>query len=85
MAKATKIPVIDLSGKDQTQVAKDLVEAAIEHGFIYIKNTGEDIPAQAINEAFEISKRLFEAPLEEKQACAIQKNNRGVRRKESPS
>ncbi|KAK4462005.1 hypothetical protein QBC42DRAFT_268748 [Cladorrhinum samala] len=77
MAKATKIPVIDLSGKDQTQVAKDLVEAAIEHGFIYIKNTGEDIPAQAINEAFEISKRLFEAPLEEKQACAIQKNNRG--------
>lgn len=80
MAKATKIPVIDLSGKDQTQVAKELVEAAVEHGFIYIKNTDEDIPARAINEAFDISKRLFKAPVEEKQACAIQKNNRGVRR-----
>ncbi|KAH6637020.1 hypothetical protein F5144DRAFT_646798 [Chaetomium tenue] len=77
MAKIANIPIIDISGDDQTRVAKDLVEAAIEHGFVYIKNTGEDIPAEAIDGAFEISKRLFEAPLSEKQACTIQKNNRG--------
>jgi isopenicillin N synthase-like dioxygenase len=74
---AAKIPVIDISGEDQEQVAKDLVEAAIEHGFIYIKNTGKDIPVDAIDNAFNISKVLFNAPFEEKQACAIQENNRG--------
>lgn len=75
---AAKIPVIDISGDgDQEQVAKDLVEAAIEHGFIYIKNTGKDIPVEAIDNAFNISKILFNAPLEEKQACKIQENNRG--------
>lgn len=55
MAKVAKIPVIDISGEgDQTQVAKELVEAAIEHGFIYIKNTGKDIPVEAIDGAFEM-------------------------------
>lgn len=53
MAQVAKIPVIDISGDgDQTQVAKDLVEAAIEHGFVYIKNTGKDIPVEAIDGAF---------------------------------
>ncbi|KAH6626270.1 hypothetical protein B0J18DRAFT_136387 [Chaetomium sp. MPI-SDFR-AT-0129] len=74
---AAKIPVIDLSGEDQAEVAKELVEAAIEHGFVYLKNTGQDIPVAAIDEAFEMSKKLFDAPLSEKQACTIQKNNRG--------
>ncbi|KAK4157594.1 hypothetical protein C8A00DRAFT_29438 [Chaetomidium leptoderma] len=78
MANIAKIPIIDISGDgDQTQVAKELVEAAIEHGFVYIKNTGNDIAVDAINRAFEMSKRLFGAPLSEKQACTIQQNNRG--------
>ncbi len=55
MAKVAKIPVIDISGDgDQTQVAKELVEAAIEHGFVYIKNSGKDIPADAVDGAFEM-------------------------------
>ncbi len=55
MAKVAKIPVIDISGdSDQTQVAKDLVEAAIKHGFIYIKNSGKDIPVEAIAGAFDM-------------------------------
>ncbi len=55
MAKVAKIPVIDISGDgDQTQVAKELVEAAIEHGFVYIKNSGKDIPAEAVDGAFEM-------------------------------
>ncbi|KAK3327725.1 hypothetical protein B0T19DRAFT_422612 [Cercophora scortea] len=80
MAKVAKIPVIDISAdsdQDQRQVAKELVEAAVEHGFIYIKNTGKDFPVEAVEGAFELSKKLFNAPLEEKQACTYQPNNRG--------
>ncbi|KAK3308749.1 uncharacterized protein B0T15DRAFT_525153 [Chaetomium strumarium] len=77
MAETANIPVIDISGDDQARVAKELVAAAIEHGFVYIKNNGKDIPVQAIDEAFEMSKRLFNAPTSEKQTCTIQQNNRG--------
>ncbi|OIW29930.1 2OG-Fe(II) oxygenase superfamily protein [Coniochaeta ligniaria NRRL 30616] len=78
MVAAAKIPVIDISDDaNQLQVAKDLVEAAVEHGFIYIKNTGKDIPVDSIENAFNIAKVLFQAPLEEKQRCSIQHNNRG--------
>ncbi|KAK0752192.1 hypothetical protein B0T18DRAFT_404321 [Schizothecium vesticola] len=79
MTQVANIPIIDISddAQDQAQVARDLVDAAIEHGFIYIKNTGNDIPLKAIDAAFELSKKLFAAPLEEKQSCAIQQNNRG--------
>jgi isopenicillin N synthase-like dioxygenase len=53
MTEIAKIPVIDISDdNDQTQVAKELVKAAIEHGFVYIKNTGKDIPVDAIDAAF---------------------------------
>ncbi|KAM7204385.1 hypothetical protein V8F33_001687 [Rhypophila sp. PSN 637] len=80
MAQVAKIPVIDISSEneqDQVRIAKELVEAAIEHGFIYIKNTGRDIPIEAVEGAFSLSKKLFDSPLEEKQKCTIQQNNRG--------
>ncbi|KAH8908710.1 2OG-Fe(II) oxygenase superfamily protein [Coniochaeta sp. PMI_546] len=78
MVAAAEIPVIDISDDaNQLQVAKDLVEAAVEHGFIYIKNTGKDIPVDSVENAFNIAKVLFQAPLEDKQRCAIQPNNRG--------
>lgn len=55
MANAAKIPVIDISDDaNQVQVAKDLVEAAVEHGFIYIKNTGKDIPVEEVENAFNL-------------------------------
>jgi isopenicillin N synthase-like dioxygenase len=55
MAQTAKLPIIDISGDgDQTQVATELVEAAIEHGFLYIRNTGADIPVEAVDQAFEI-------------------------------
>ncbi|UNI18814.1 hypothetical protein JDV02_005061 [Purpureocillium takamizusanense] len=79
MAPATaNIPVIDLAGDEQADaVARQLVAAAEEHGFIYIKNRGHDIPAAAVDEAFSLSRKIFDTPLEEKQRCAIQTNNRG--------
>lgn len=57
MASAAKIPVIDISAtgeEEQAKVAKELVEAAIEHGFVYIKNKGTEIPVDAIENAFSI-------------------------------
>ncbi|KAK0720398.1 hypothetical protein B0H67DRAFT_186436 [Lasiosphaeris hirsuta] len=77
MATVARIPIIDISSdvQDEAQVAKELVEAAIEHGFIYIKNTGRNIPVATVDAAFDL--KLFKAPLEEKQKCTIQQNNRG--------
>ncbi|KAL1862550.1 hypothetical protein Daus18300_008509 [Diaporthe australafricana] len=80
MASAANIPLIDISapGEDaQLKVAKELVDAAVEHGFVYIKNTGADISAEAVENAFSLGKKLFESPVEEKEKCSIQKNNRG--------
>ncbi|KAH7032798.1 uncharacterized protein B0I36DRAFT_320061 [Microdochium trichocladiopsis] len=79
MAGNAQIPIIDISATqgDQGDIAKHLVAAAAEHGFIYIKNTGRDISAEKIQKAFELSKLLFESPLEEKQRCSIQQNNQG--------
>ncbi|KAJ2963209.1 hypothetical protein NQ176_g10871 [Zarea fungicola] len=71
------IPVIDINSADEATIGKALVDAAEEHGFIYIRNLGQDIPAEQIDEAFSLSKKLFDAPVEEKMACAIQTNNRG--------
>ena len=50
------IPIIDISaaGAGELDVAKALVDAAAEHGFVYIKNTGKDITAQQISNAFEL-------------------------------
>ncbi|UKZ72773.1 hypothetical protein TrVFT333_000408 [Trichoderma virens FT-333] len=76
MAATADIPIIDISG-DQDVVAKQLVDAAQEHGFIYIRNLGADISANSIDGAFALSRKLFDAPLAEKQACTIQTNNRG--------
>lgn len=61
-----QIPVIDLApfmagtraGKDQ--VAKDIRSAAEDNGFIYIKN--HDVPQEAINAAFDASKRFSPSP-----------------------
>jgi hypothetical protein len=60
MVEAAKIPVIDISaeGEDQKKIAKELVEAAITHGFLYIKNTGSDIPVDAVDAAFNMVRKL---------------------------
>ncbi|KAI1811907.1 2OG-Fe(II) oxygenase superfamily protein [Poronia punctata] len=79
MAKAAPIPVIDISGHgdDQARIAKQLVDAAADFGFVYIKNTGHDISAAQIEQAFNTSKTLFESPLADKKRCKIEKNNQG--------
>lgn len=56
MAPQTNIPIIDISdaGGDEAQVARQLVDAAVEHGFIYIRNTGQIIGLSDVDGAFEL-------------------------------
>ena len=50
-----QIPVIDLSGSlPESQIAKDLVDAAATYGFVYVKNQGKDIPAEVIDGIFDL-------------------------------
>ncbi|KAI0133155.1 2OG-Fe(II) oxygenase superfamily protein [Hypoxylon sp. NC0597] len=79
MAATASIPIIDISaeGVDQAWVAKELVDAAVEYGFVYIKNAGRDISSAQIENAFNVSRVLFDSPLEDKEKCKIEKNNQG--------
>ncbi|KAF7909403.1 uncharacterized protein EAF01_003121 [Botrytis porri] len=73
-----RIPVIDISGSvPQSEVAKQLVDAAATFGFVYLKNLGKDIPVDAIDRTFELSRKFFSSPIEEKLPCKIANNNRG--------
>ncbi|KAI4867240.1 2OG-Fe(II) oxygenase superfamily protein [Hypoxylon rubiginosum] len=79
MTGTATIPIIDISaeGADQAQVAKELVDAAVEYGFIYVRNAGRDISTEQIENAFNLSRTLFASPLVDKQRCKIEKNNQG--------
>jgi len=55
MTVTANIPIIDLSAKVlEGDIARRLVDAAIEHGFIYIKNTGADISVEKVASAFDM-------------------------------
>jgi isopenicillin N synthase-like dioxygenase len=72
------IPIIDLDTPDaDAPTAARLVDAATDHGFIYIRNSGRQFTAIDVDGAFNISKTLFDSPLEEKKKCAIGQDNRG--------
>jgi len=52
-----QIPVIDISGSQpESQVAKELVDAAATYGFVYVKNEGNDIPIKDIDHTFELAR-----------------------------
>ncbi|KAF4626127.1 hypothetical protein G7Y89_g12038 [Cudoniella acicularis] len=75
METSGQIPVIDISGPDsEAETAKQLIDAAATHGFVYIKNQGKDIPVEAIENMFNLSKAFFTSPIEEKEPCKITEN-----------
>ena len=47
MPQAAAIPIIDISaeGADRARVAKTLVDAAAEYGFVYVKSAGLSLTA----------------------------------------
>lgn len=56
MAPKANIPIIDIAaeGVDRTAIARQLVDAAVEHGFIYIRNTGKYITLSDQDSAFDL-------------------------------
>jgi non-heme dioxygenase-like protein len=61
MAPQANIPIIDISdaGGHEAHVARQLVDAAVEHGFIYIKNTGQYIGLSDVDGAFDLVTSLY--------------------------
>ena len=76
---AKTIPVIDVSGAISgdgiSGVAAAIYTAAINHGFFYISNHGID--PVLMEQAFAVSKVFFELPEVDKQAIAVDRNQRG--------
>ncbi|MCJ1393192.1 hypothetical protein MMC18_006064 [Xylographa bjoerkii] len=74
------IPVIDIS-KSNEQVGYELLDAVIQYGFVFIKNSGLGLDAETVNRMFDISREFFGSPREEKQKYRMEKNvvlpNRG--------
>ena len=54
MAVSAGIPIIDINSADTATIGRQLVDAAEEHGFIYIRNLGKDISPGQIDEAFHL-------------------------------
>lgn len=47
------IPVIDISNPSE-EIARQVLDAASKHGFLYIKNDGGTIPPQDIDDMFKL-------------------------------
>ena len=72
MPEAAKIPIIDISddAADQAQIARSLVDAAAEYGFVYVKSTGRDLAAGQVEKAFAIVSQGFLLPTPHMASCA---------------
>lgn len=73
--ETSALPVIDLTGlrsadaADRRAVGRALREACLDKGFFYAANHG--VPAELVAAAFDVSRRFFELPLEQKMAVAM--------------
>ncbi|KAH0828292.1 1-aminocyclopropane-1-carboxylate oxidase [Fonsecaea pedrosoi] len=73
-----EVPVIDLAGlsseeiTDRIAVAREVRDACIRVGFFYVKNHG--VPQEVIDRAFEVSKKFFSLPAEDKMEVYVTKN-----------
>lgn len=71
MPEAAKIPIIDISddAADQAQIARSLVNAAAEYGFVYVRSTGRDLATGQVEKAFAIVSRDFLLPTSHMNSC----------------
>jgi hypothetical protein len=59
----TDIPVIDVSAPS-ADVARQVLDAASTHGFLFIKNDGVTIPPQDIDDMFKLVSLCTQTPHE---------------------
>ncbi|GJP98417.1 hypothetical protein CBS147343_1235 [Aspergillus niger] len=72
-----ELPVLDISNPLDPEAGKALLAAATKYGFLYVDSRGTDFTTAEVDRAFELSKKFFASPVEEKAACRIEPNNRG--------
>jgi isopenicillin N synthase-like dioxygenase len=76
-----KIPVVDiaplLDGSDKKSVAKEIRWALSNAGFMYVKNHG--IAADFVDSVFDVTRRFFDLPMEEKMALHVSKSDVALR------
>ncbi|KAL1654271.1 hypothetical protein SLS61_003276 [Didymella pomorum] len=72
----TDIPVINIS-KPSDDVARQVLEAASTHGFLFIQNDGVTIPPEDIEDMFKLSKEFFSQTDEHKSEYAIHSDKAG--------
>ncbi|XWS38615.1 hypothetical protein CRYUN_Cryun19dG0145900 [Craigia yunnanensis] len=74
MSQTLQLPIIDLSSQDRLSTAITIRQACLDHGFFYLVHHG--VEEELINKVFELSKKFFSLPVEEKIKLAI-KHHRG--------
>ncbi|KAI9371797.1 hypothetical protein BJX61DRAFT_10583 [Aspergillus egyptiacus] len=72
-----ELPILDISNPEDPAAGKAMLDAAAKYGFLYVDSKGTDFTSEDIRKAFERSKEFFASPIEEKERCRIQSNNRG--------
>lgn len=72
-----EVRVVDISG-DTVEAAKQLVDAMSTLGFVFIEGSG--FTQQEVDDAFELSRRFFELPVDEKAKVPITADNYGYSR-----
>lgn len=73
---AVQLPVIDVS-KFTKEVGKQLLDAAIKYGFLYIDTNGSGFTEAVVDREFELSRQFFVLPPTDKESCLIDQTNRG--------
>ncbi|KAH0602670.1 uncharacterized protein H6S33_008320 [Morchella sextelata] len=72
------MPIVSLiSLQDSSECASNLLEAAQTLGFVYITSEGSNISTEKIDRMFQLSKKFFSSPREEKEKCRISADNKG--------
>ncbi|KAJ9407150.1 hypothetical protein DTO045G8_4999 [Paecilomyces variotii] len=72
-----QLPIINIANPDDHAVGKAMISAAAKYGFFYVDTKGSDFSPADIEHMFELSKKFFASPPEEKEAVKITPNNRG--------
>uniref|UniRef100_A0A2P2KU16 Non-haem dioxygenase N-terminal domain-containing protein n=1 Tax=Rhizophora mucronata TaxID=61149 RepID=A0A2P2KU16_RHIMU len=64
MAKAARLPIVDLSSTERLSTANLIRQACVEYGFFYLVNHGVD--EELLGRVFEESRKFFSLSLDEK-------------------
>ncbi|KAH8696206.1 putative oxidoreductase [Talaromyces proteolyticus] len=79
MASSTPIqlPIINISDPTDAATGREMLAAAVKYGFFYVHSQGSGFSAKEVDSTFDLSKKFFALPSEEKEKCRIRTDNRG--------